>query len=36
VQEILDGKFEGELKSLMELSTEELKDLYKKREIEPA
>jgi succinate dehydrogenase/fumarate reductase-like Fe-S protein len=36
VSEILDGKFDKELAGLKKMSTEELKNLYKKRDIEPA
>ena len=36
VKEILDGEFDGELSDLKKMSTEELKVLYKKRDIEPS
>ncbi len=36
VQQVLDGEFDKELADIKELSVEELKDLYKKRDIEPA
>ena len=35
VQQILDGEFDEELEGLKKMSVEELKDLYKKRDIEP-
>jgi succinate dehydrogenase/fumarate reductase-like Fe-S protein len=35
-KQILDGEFDDELANLMKMSTEELKDLYKKRDIEPS
>jgi succinate dehydrogenase/fumarate reductase-like Fe-S protein len=35
VQQILDGEFDNELEGLKKMSVEELKDLYKKRDIEP-
>ena len=31
----LDGEFDEELEGLKKMSVEELKDLYKKRDIEP-
>ena len=36
VQQVLDGDYDKELASIKELSVEELKVLYKEREIEPA
>lgn len=35
VQQIMDGEFDEELERLKKMSVEELKDLYKKRDIEP-
>jgi len=35
VQQILDGEFDAELTELKNMSVEDLKDLYKKRDIEP-
>ena len=35
VQQVLDGEFDGELADLKEMSVRDLKDLYKKRDIEP-
>jgi succinate dehydrogenase/fumarate reductase-like Fe-S protein len=35
VRQVLDGEFDKELVKLKKMSTEELKDLYKKRDIEP-
>jgi succinate dehydrogenase/fumarate reductase-like Fe-S protein len=35
IQQILDGEFDEELEKMMKMSVEELKDLYKKRDIEP-
>lgn len=35
IQQILDGEFDEELEKMMKMSVEELKDLYKERDIEP-
>jgi succinate dehydrogenase/fumarate reductase-like Fe-S protein len=35
VQQVMDGEFDQELKDLKSMSIEDLKDLYKKRDIEP-
>jgi hypothetical protein len=36
IKEIQEGKFDAELKKLKKMTKDELRDLYAKREIEPA